>query len=66
MATQTQISDFINHDCPSNDVSVAFLKKRLDTLNIKVVRPNASDADKANRDRVAAQYNQAKRFLCHR
>jgi NADPH-dependent glutamate synthase beta subunit-like oxidoreductase len=65
MPTPSHLSDFINHDCPSNDISVAFLKKQLAALDFKVTRDNVSDADLANRDRVAAQYEQAKRFLCH-
>lgn len=65
MHSETNILDFINHDCPSNDVSVAFLKTRLSTLEEKLQEDEVTDIDLEKHDQLAAKYAQAKQFLCY-
>ena len=65
MHSETNFLDFINHDCLSNDVTVAALKAALSDLETNLPDETITDIDLENRDYLARRYTQAKQFLCH-
>jgi hypothetical protein len=65
MHSETNILDFINHDCVSNDYTAARLKQELSVLNVKADSEGATASDIHARDVAAKAYAQAQQFLCY-
>jgi hypothetical protein len=65
MHSETNILDFINHNCVSNDYTVARLKQKLSVLNVTAEAEGATASDIYNRDVAARAYAQAQQFLCY-
>jgi hypothetical protein len=65
MHSETNILDFINHDCVSNDYTVARLEQKLSALNVTAEAEGATAADIHTRDVTAKAYVQAQQFLCY-
>jgi len=53
-----------NRPCFSTDLTLSHLTRKLARLERRTQRPNATQADYNNRDRVARQLIEARTYLC--
>ena len=56
-------SRFLDKRPTPNDITIWHLSRKLKRLDKRIRRPNAKPSDYAQRDRVAAQLDDAKKFL---
>lgn len=60
----TTLIRLANKNCYTRDITIRHLVNKLKKLERRTSRPNANSTDYIQRDRVAAQLEDAQKFLC--